>query len=427
MTLLLSILLCQSFATATVETRVELRPDADNRPSIQSLLDNAAEGSVVRIPAGTWTTNSHLSVSRKLTLEGPATGTATLILIASNTSDDVIRVGDYHANVKVNGVTIRRLTLEVAGRKDTGIFNCLDVFGEDLLCEDVTFIGSPHEGVVVAGKRATFNRCKGQYCGKGNDTYQQSTAAFNSHAHPTIYTDCETDYCGQGFEVDGHGSKVLRCTVKNPSINIVGPLIGVNIGSTGFGINDVEVSGCTIIGYPTAVQFGNGIGRLAGINIHHNVFDGGEVSGMGGLKENKATDADYPPGPDTSESHCDSNLFIIRGNSAFGLNTGPSDGGNPNEFGREPWTFDDNTVWLVTMDEHNPLVYVGGNYTAPFKVRRTRFIGANLSPSRGMIATFTNGVNVAVKGQPNLTMEGNTAFTADGKQRPVIVKVEGRN
>jgi hypothetical protein len=408
-------------------TSQPLDANADNAATLNTFLASLPEGTTVSLPAGVWPVHSPVTIHKRLTIEGPTQGECRLKLIASGVNSDVIQVGKYNdpGSFKANNVTIKRLTLEVAGQTTTGLYNCLDVWGDDINCEDVTLVGSPHEGVVTGGFRASFLRCKALGCGFGNQSYFNSTAGFNGHSHPTIYRECYSN-SRQAFEVDGHGSKVIDCLAEcAPGTN--SPVIGVNIGSTPFGISDVEVTGCRIVGYESGIGFTNGIGRLANVNVHHNVIDGGSVGVGGGRYQNLASDPSIPVGPDTGQSYVENNLFIVRTQhqGIVGSNTGPADGGNPNELGREPVRINGNIFLFLVQVNDAPTFHIAGNYAGAMEFKRNYFIGQNAAPSRGDIQTYTSGSNPALPGQPNLTMEGNQAFKGDGTVRPLVVRIEG--
>jgi hypothetical protein len=416
------------------EVTVESAPftaEGDNAPILNAFLDSLPAGSTVTLPAGVWPIKSPVQVNKTLVIESAANWPATLKLVASNKDADVMRVGTYGV-LAVHGVTLRRLTLEVAGEKATGQMQCLEVSGNDFTAENVTLIGSPHEGVVVHGgyKDAKLTDCKAIDCGRGNEFYWLPTAGFNSHAKDTIYTRCKTKntniegkHNGQGFEIDAHGTKALWCECDN---DVKGGS-GFNIGSTGSGIWSVEIAYCVTRNCSGAASFGNGIGRLASVHIHHNVFFNGVTSAMGGELENKVvTD---PVSPDTGHSIIEHNVYVSDDPNleVLSYNTGPDPVRGP-VWGREPVTFADNTIiytgTAAQMD--SPLMSVGGNVTAQVRFLRNRLIGFDAPRSRGDLATYSNNQNKAIPGQPNLTYEGNIVVRKDGTIRPLVVNIEGK-
>lgn len=416
-----------STITATYSQSATLDPNADNAPTINAFLDSLPEGVTVTLPEGIWPVNSRVQINKRLELNS-ASG-ATIRLIAADANMHVLRVGQYHANVKVNGVTIRRLTLEIDGSKTTGLYNCVDANGDDFTAEDCVFRNCPHEGIVVSGnsKRPIIRRCRAENCGTGNQSYFNSTAGFNSHGWSTVYEDCVATGCGQGFEIDAYHTRVRRCRAEFPAGTT--PSIAFNVGSVGTGIWDVEIDGCTSIGYETAVQSGNGIGRFAGLNIHDCIFDGGCCHVMGGVhtNTNPGLVAELgEEGPDGGQSHIDRNVFIVRQphQGLLGVSMQPS--AEEGIYGREAWTFDDNVVvYIGTPPQDCPGLFIGGMQMKPVSMQRNKLFGMDTAPSRGDIQTFTSNGSVAVPGQPNLTLSGNLAFKVDGTARPVVIRIEG--
>lgn len=421
-TLLMAFIVAQSYATATAEVRVEVRPDIDNAPALQNLLDTAVDGSVVTLPKGVWNVSTALRINKPLTMVGNET---TIRLIANNKADDVVRIGDWGKSVRVNAVTLRRLTLEVAGVHGIGTYNCVDFYSEDLTCEACEFIGSPNEGVYGNGRRPKFVDCIARNIGNGNQTYSLPLSAYNSHAADTLILRCKAYDCGFFAEMSGNGSKCLYSEAINSA--------GINVGSATYGTNDVEIGWFKGAG----VGFSNGNGRLANINVHDCFLTGGS-SFTGGLFENLAHDPYFPEGPAVGTSRFERNTFIVstQHQGVLGANTGPAAGtwdhdADPNtppyhEMGREHVIVSDNTFFFTVQVNDSPTMYVGGNYTGPLEFKRNKFLNMDNPPSRGDIATFSNNANKAIPGQPNLVLEGNIAVRRDGTERPLVVKVEGK-
>jgi hypothetical protein len=201
------------------------------------------------------------------------------------------------------------------------------------------------------------------------------------------------------------------------------------VGSVGTGIWNVEISDSVSIGYATAVQSGNGIGRFANLNVHDCVFDGGACHVMGGIatNSNPSLIAELgQEGPDTGLSHVDHNVFIVRAahQGILGVSTGPEPGYAI--FGREQWTFNDNVVQYVnTPPGDSPVLFIGGSQAGAVEMKGNRIFGMDAAPSRADLTTFTNGTNVAIPGQPGLVQSGNLAFTTSGTVRPLVVRIEG--
>jgi hypothetical protein len=413
-------------ATATYSgSSPPLVVNGDNEPILRPWFDSLPDGCTVNLPAGDWHVGRPLICMKRLAIQGAGKDQTTIRGDWADATGGALVVGNYGAGQKVNGVTLRALTIAQSA-SGTGIHNALVVTGDDFTAEDCRFQGSEHEGAVVAASclRAIFTRCEAVNCGRGGVSYNLSTAGFNAHAAPTIYTDCAAHGCGQGFEIDGHGSKAIRCVVDLPPAN-VSPQIAFNVGSAGLGISDVELDHCTSLGYGDAVAASNGIGRFASLNVHDCTFDAGAVTVAGGKRENSANDPDIPAGPDTGQSHVDHCVFVVRGPlpGILGYNGGPSAGGP--EISREPYTFNDNVFYFVgPVDDSTPIIYAAGA-VQHLTVSRNTFLGLNAAPSRGDFQSFTLQDNPAPPGQPGIAIDGLRAFKADGTMRPAVVRREG--
>ena len=411
-------------ATASVPP-VVLDPAGDNQPALQAWLDSLPNGSTVTLPAGVWPLNSRLTIHKSLSIQSAdPTNPATLKGVGGDGNRHVLEVGDYDADVFVHGVKLTSLIVESAVT-GTGIHNCCVVHGDSFTAERCSFKGSQHEGLVVHGDclSATITDCTAIGCGLGNASYSLSTAGFNAHAHPTLYTRCTADGCGQGFEVDGHGSKLIDCEAKNPPS--VGPSIAFNVGSTGLGVYDVELDHCRSFGYPDALIASNGIGRFASLSVHDCLFDGGMATVAGGTANNTNSVPRITPGPDTGQSHVDRNVFIIRAQQygVLGYNGGPSAGGPA--ISREPYTFNDNTFFVVgSYTPASPIIFAAG-HVDHLDVNRNTVWRLDAAPSRGDFQSFSFQDNAAAPGQPGILTSGNCAFKADGTRRDWSEQREG--
>jgi hypothetical protein len=216
------------------------------------------------------------------------------------------------------------------------------------------------------------------------------------------------------------------------------PGIGVNIGSTGWGIYDVEISDCKIYGYDSAISVGNGIGRLTYIRILRNhIHDEGAgdspIEFFGGQATNGVTGADNPfEGPDLSDegSFIEDNEFEVSSphQGAISYNTGPVDLGNPNVYGREKLTVRGNIVRFVSGDpslQTNPIVGFGGTITGTCLVVGNEIHGLPDAPQRGDVQSYTNGTNPSIPAMPNLSVYGNNAYGTDGRLRSWFTNREG--
>jgi hypothetical protein len=408
-------------AVATFTQEVALVAEGDNAPALNTFLASLPAGVKVTVPAGVWPVSSRLKFHKPLTLEG-AGGGATFKLIAQDGGDGKVAEIGHSSDpgaVKVDGVTVRRITFEVAGTPTGAHFSCLDVWGDDFVIEDCTFIGSTAEGFTGKGIRHTVNRCKAIDCGQGNAFDGRKLAGFNDCSDMTTYTDCEAVNCGQGVEFGGHGSKLIRCTFRSNVRNY-----GANLGSMVYGTSNLHVLNCQFIN--CGITVGNGIGRLYNITIKDNVLDDGFIAFMGGRADNMA---ENQPGQSVGQSYIDRNTIIVRTDSGgvAGVSTGPS-APNPasDEMCRESVTFNDNVFLYMAPTVANAIpLFVGGKWTGAIEWKRNRIFGLNAAANHGDLATFSYADNAAIPGQPGLTKEGNLAFKADGTLRATVIKIEG--
>lgn len=405
-------------AVATIGS-APLDTNGNNAPAIQNLFNTIPPGCTVAFPNGVWTVNAPVQINKTVSIEAESAGTCTIKGVFAAGQCSVFIVGSYGADVKANGVAVKRLTLEVdSPANQGGPINCLFAFGDSFLMEDCILKGSAHEGVAVLGSSVhpIIRRNYAENCGHGNAFYSNPTAAFNVYAYQSEITDNTAKNCGQGYECGGNHVTVRNCTAENCGY-------GFNAGSHGGGIWETEIGWCKTINCGTAVTVGNGIGRLANVNIHDCVFDGGIVNVMGGVQNNQHAPMEgIPVGPDTGQSHCDRCVFILRGQpgGTLGYNTGPG-GAATAVYGREPWTFDDNQFFAVGQSQGtSPIVFFAGHISAPVTVKRARIFNLDAAPTRGDVQTFwTNGQPPA-----NFTLLDNLAIKSDGLMRPFAVNWE---
>jgi hypothetical protein len=413
-------------------TSPPMTTSGDNAAILNPWLDSLPEGVLVETPRGEWPVFTALTVTKQMTVRAPKNTTSLFRLIASGVSDDACRVG---GNQYVDGVVFQRLVFDVAGNTKTGIYNCLDVTGGAFYAEDCGFSNCPHEGVVGGGGYpgdeteerpdlgAVFVRCWAYHCGFGNDSYGLSTAGLNGHWSATIYDGCWTDWCCQACEIDGHHSRIINCHFRNPSFETT-PVIGINIGSTGKGIFDVQVTGTTVEDYPDAIGSGNGIGCLANVWVYNNTVVNGFIGIMGGIDHNLVfTD---PAAPDTGQSHVDGNVMILTNphTGGFGYGAGPG-AGEGDIYGREPCTFNNNIVYYLSDEPRFGLVFGVGGKT----VGRIEFFGNVIydmdePPVLLDLRLQSNNDNLMVSPPPNVFYGENRAFRRDGSERPFTVYVE---
>jgi len=404
----------------------------DNHGALQTFIDSLPEGTTVTLPAGVWPIHATLEIKKRVTLAAAAGRPATVKLVANNQDADVVRVGRYGKSA-VSGVTFRGLTFECSGLRDRGQMQCIEVSGDDFTAENCTWIGSPHEGLVVHGvyRGAKIVDCTAVSCGFGNAFYGLPLAGFNSHSVDGLYLRCKARNCGQGFELGAHGTRALYCEVDNdPLVRMFddAPMWGgFNIGSYTFGVWNVEIGHCRTKG-GKACSFGNGNGRLANVWVHDCIFHG-DVStpAAGGLYANKGGPVPNP-NPESGRSVVERCVYILTGTNhhAFGVNTGLT-ASQGEETSREIIEFNDNVVIYngpppgPDAPNTSPILYVAGRQKK-VAFRRNKLIGFDEAPLRGDFQTFTVHANPSVIDE--LIFEDNIVVKSDGSFRELVKKIE---
>ena len=426
--------------------KAKLYPDADNWAALQTLLDVSTH---VTLPAGEWPISRTLQMGqRRQAVQGQGVGRTTLRLY-TNYGGPVIGIGagtrwsptdtNYFG---ATGMMVRGLTLHQ--QSTAAGANCLyvsdqPVYGvnecNELKVYEVRVRGAAYEGIVAASsiRDAHLKNIEAWDCGNGGPAYALSTAGINATCGGLILEDFRTLRCGQGVETGNSNVIVRRGVITEPGAGTPG--IGVNIGSTGWGIYDVEISDCKIYGYDSAIAVGNGIGRLTSIRILRNlIHDEGAgnspIEFQGGQTANGVANPFAGPDLSAEGSFIEDNVFEVSSphQGAISYNTGPADLGNPNVYGREKLTVRGNIIRFVSGDtslQTNPLIGFAGNITGDCLVTRNRVYGLPTAPSRGDVQSYTNNQNAAVQGMPNLSVYGNDAYLSTDRLRDFSVRIEG--
>lgn len=416
-------------ARATLQaTSQPLSVTGDNEPQLTAFINSLPDGATVTIPYGVWRVDRSVKVRKRVEIEGEVLGGLRPLLLgqANDGTGCTIEVGNYSADVRTDGVKIRDLNISQNG-VGAGIKNCVVVNGSGFRMNRVHMTSAAHEGLVVHGfnRDAVVEDCTGNNVGLGNETYSLPTALFNSHALNTVYRRCKGWNCGHVIE--GETNVLIEdCEAFEPGFPVAGSKgHAFAIGSANMGVFRAVIRNSRTRGYLHAVSFGNGNGRLTEVDVVGNVFDGGEISFMGGKEANGTPHPDEGPDLSPVGSRVRSNTFVVR-QPTQGLvtyNTGPA-AGVWDVFGRENLTIEDNAVFCVGPHGDAPLFGVAGRVVADVWILRNKVFGSAAAPSRGDVASFTNNANLAVPGMPTLRVEGNVALKPDGTERPVVVKIE---
>jgi hypothetical protein len=414
--------------------KAKLHPDADNWAALQGLLDVSTH---LTLPAGTWPIHQTLNIGNTAkTIQGQGVERTTLWLTA-DFAGPTIGIGgagrwpgseSYGA---ADGCNLFGLTARTSASASA---NCKCVFlngGDDFLMDKVRVRGSAYEGIVTGSDihRVTLRNIEAWDCGNGGPAYTLSTAGINATSIDLLIEDFRTLRCGQGVETGNTRVTVRRGVVSNPGSGL--PSLGINIGSSVYGVWRTSVEDCTIDGYDTALSCGSGNGRIAGVYFRRNTIHdlgAGEspITFFGGTLNNTVPHPDQ--GPTTEGSEITDNTIYIHTphQGTIGYNGGPVDVGGVNA--REPLTITGNEIYFDLADpslQTAPVIYFAGKILGDCIVRNNRIFGLPEAPSRGDIASFTNNDNPAVQGFPNLSTYGNYTFKPDSRERSPYVRIEG--
>lgn len=419
-------------ATANVESAL-LTEGVDNQPALQSFLDSLAPGSIVMIPEGSWSVASTLNVPPGIRVEGAGMD-ATEIVALGELNGPVVgwggggRWANSAGRTRSDGVTITKMTLRQTAGGNTNDKCLWGETGHDATISFVRFKGSNYEGGVSGNwnERILVEDCVAEDCGNGGPAYSLSTAGINFTSQTLILRRLKTVRCGQGIEAGAVDVDIEDCEITEPTSAT--PSIGINIGSTGAGIHNLNVRRNFVAGYPSSFQCANGIGRLSKIAVEDNVFLDGAVSFAGGKPTNNTPHPDGGDGPDTFGSIIQRNTLIATKPNVVSImyNTGPSPAYQV--YGREPLRIERNTITYVLSNpalQTTPPLAFAGLIDVDCTAVENKIFGLDAASSRGDVASFTSGTNPAVPAFPKLRVAGNRAYTKAGAARAVSVKIEG--
>ena len=424
-----------SEARAEDGSTIPLFASSDNWALLQAFVDAHTS---IHLPAGDWWLSRPLNI-----------GNAAKELVGSGVEGTTLRnVGTYGGPVvgiggdgrwtgsagygRADGTIIRGMTL---WQEDETTANCKCLFietADDVLVENLRVRGSSYEGIVSGSNLfdITFRDIEAWDCGNGGPAYALSTAGINATSIDLLIEDFRTLRCGQGVETGNTRVTVRRGVVSEPGAGL--PSIGINIGSSVYGVWRTAVEDVVISGYDSAVITGSGNGRLAGVYLRRlTIYEDGvegtsPITFGGGALNNTVPHADQ--GPTTEGSIIeDCNIYITSPhNGGIGYNSGVVD--NDGLYGREPLVMRRNKVYMDLDDPSEqtaPIYFVAGEVGAVVGVYENEVHGLPEGPSRGDLATFTNGLNVAIPEMPTLGYSGNLAFNASGARRSFDVLIEG--
>lgn len=305
---------------------------------------------------------------------------------------------------------------------------CHDFTAENFRCS-----GSKYEGIVVSSSvvGCSLRNFEVWDCGNGGSSYAFSTAGMNATCARLTVEDFRIKGCGQGVETGNSYVVVRRGHISQPGPGL--PSLGINIGSSVYGVWDTVVEDNVIIGYDTAIGAGNGIGRLSGVIIRRNtIYDDGGVDetqaapiGFAG-GETTNTVQHENQGPDIYGSEItDNEIHVsIPHQGAISYNSSPNQDGT---WGREPLLIARNRIYMegVSSEQTHPIVNFAGEVSGDCIVDGNEFFGLDDPPDRGDIQSNSLTGNAAIPGMPNLTVRNNFAYKTNGTQRAIELNIEG--
>lgn len=413
--------LLMSYASVEDGTRVELDPYSDNWARLQALLD--AHTSIF-VSDGVFPISKCLNVKQGTTLQGKGVE-ATTFRIQGENGEPVVGLGgdglwaSSTGYGQADGVTLRGFTAFQTDDSNTVAKVIFNNWGDDFLVENVRIQGGFYEGITLGNniRSAVIRNFEAWDCGNGGDADpSRSRSGINSGAIDCLIEDFVCRGCGQGVEIGGTRVVLRRGTIVEPSG--AEPSIGVNIGSTTWGIYQVTVEDCLVRGYPASIGCGNGSGRLAAVTMHRNDVDGA-MGFSGGALDNVVPHPDE--GPTTEGSFILDNVIRVNGMQGEPLiyNTGPAD--LDGLYGREPVTIRGNKFLYDGTAQSAPMIGFAGEISAACIVEFNNSYGLDDSPLRGDVASFVNGSNFPIPGMPSLVVLGNVAYNQAGVSRRFII------
>lgn len=414
-------------ARAEDGSTLTIYPDTDNWSALQSFCD---AHTAILFPDGNYPVSK--CVNWKTGSEGVGRGMeATGFRMIGATGEPVFGLGGAGRWASSSGygpatdVTLRGLTLY---QTDQSSANCKCLFVNDechrFTGRNLRFQGSYYEGVVAGSNCIVVSLydIEAIDCGNGGSAYTLSTAGINATAVDLTIDGFLCRGCGQGVETGNTRVTVRNGTIVSPGVGT--PSLGINIGSSGYGVYQTTVENVLVSGYIAALTTGNGIGRLAAVTIQNCDFDG-TVTFQGGVLNNSVHHAHE--GPDTEQSYFLNNIIRIAGLSSgpFTYNEGPTPHVPPGVLGREPLIIRGNRFYYDSTPQTTPTIGFAGEISAVCLVDQNFIYGLAASPSRGDVASFTNGSNPPIAGMPNLTVRNTWAFDLNGRSRSFSIQREG--
>lgn len=434
--MLFSILLCLSLSqvVAQVPGPVLAPLPADNQPVLQAFIDSVPAGSEIIIPQGDWGIASSINLNNGQRLKSLNRAKTIIRTIGGNFNGPVIGAGgdgrwpNSVGRKTVTGCEVCDITLIQSDGSNTNnkivwYESTVNSFVRRTISRDGCY-----EGIIIGGVGGGAEDNEIYNTGNGGPAYGLSTAALNIYSRDSVIKRNKTRGCGQGIEAGTLNQLIEDNDIAEPGPAT--PSLGINIGSVGSGITNVRVQKNRVVGYPSGVMCGNGIGRLSKIEIEDNKIVNGSIDFAGGQIDNRVHLYDSEV-PSISASYIKNNKIYVTWTDEKYYSAIIYNAGSDNNMGREPLVVQGNTLHLDPKANTKPpqAPYNGGPRTTPYFAvggpvsGNVSFIdndiyGAmDVAPIRGDV----QGWSSQNPGLPNWTVTGTRTYKADGTERPAIV------
>ncbi len=345
----------------------------DDTANIQIHIDALADagGGVLDIPPGCYKVDGlRMSCGKKgsspacsrsyngIWLRGAGRDITILKNTNVNTDRSVLMLGDLAEipglvpnNDRLSNIIISGITFSQVPTASTEAKVVSSYATQDVEIYQSTFTGSSNECLVMGGGAKSIrwfvHDNVAHRCGHGTAPNWRATSALNLNGEDVVATNNYVFDSGQGIETGARRARFINNTLVGSPLSVsapVSPSTGINIGSTGSGVWDIEVSGNSIRDWENqAIQIENSIGTLNRIYVHDNVMYGSGIALGGGTDRNSVLEGAL----DTvihGTSVVKGNTIIRPDNSAIMIGAWSAP-----ERSLESWSIDDNTIIYEDM------------------------------------------------------------------------------
>lgn len=319
----------------------------------------------------------------------------------------------------LSGVTIRQMDCTSAAS------HCLFAGSSHRVrLADVVVRDAKHEGIVFGGTHLFAYRCRAYDCGEGSQFRSHTGAGLNLNVHGLRAVECETYRCGQGFECGANDMRFVKCRAIGGLTSTPfgdGNLYGFNLGNSGQGCCRVRLIDCASSGHPTAVGFGNVLGRCGGLDVVRFYSINGTIGiAEGRINNNVAPPAEFVYPPNLPNVVRDSTFEFTSSAHACVLKSHFASAPDWTQWADAPTAFVGNTVVYAGVADpiHAPFGSFGAR-TSAITIRNNAIRGLATKPQQGWIHVGPLVNNWPMAMFP-IVAEGNRA---DGVYTGVIVRI----